>query len=264
MPIAPCFDPTTGASGGAAPAPGGGGSGYDIPFGDPIDLTDGWTLYDPDNLIKSISYANGLHTVIWNELLTGSNNYNWASGSNTRAPRWYQPAQIDSTQITSDQVVQNVFFMVTDNAATTGRGDFANSVSHAMCANPTSTVATDIGAVGQHVTVLPTGANTAYFGVLTVNSAATTATGNPSRSMATSQYGGRHVGSACFTNLDANGLRLQNGSRNGNTFIPAGVDLYWMVGLGIRSNTTTIKEDDQSLKFKIYRKSFKMNLAGVL
>jgi hypothetical protein len=82
--------------------------------------------------------------------------------------------------------------------------------------------------------------------------------------MATSQYGGRHVGSACFTNLDANGYRLQNGSRNGNSAIPASTNLNWMVGLGTRSNTVTIAQDDQSLRFKIYRKSTKMDLSGVL
>jgi hypothetical protein len=91
MPIAPCFNPATGASGGAPPATS--ASLYDIPFGDPIDITDGWTLYDPDNLIKSITFAGGFHTVIWNELLAGSQNYNWASGATHRAPRWYQPAQ---------------------------------------------------------------------------------------------------------------------------------------------------------------------------
>ena len=262
MPIAPCFNPETGASGGAPPATS--ASLYDIPFGDPIDLTDGWTLYDPDNLIKSISFAGGFHTVIWNELLVGSQNYNWASGATHRAPRWYQPAQIAGIQLTSDDVVQNMFFMVTDNTTGTGRGAFANSVSHCICVDPTSTVSLDIAAVGQHATVLPTGSDTAYLGVLTVNSGATTGTGNPTRTMATNQYGGRHVGSAIFTNLDANGYRLQNGSRNGNSAIPASTNLNWMVGLGTRSNTTTIAQDDQSLRFKIYRKSTKMDLSGVL
>jgi hypothetical protein len=247
MPIAPCFDPETGASGGAPPATS--ASLYDIPFGDPINLTSGWTLYDPDNLIKSISFAGGFHTVIWNELLTGSSDYNWASGATHRAPRWYQPAQIAGVQLTSDDVVQNMFFM---------------AVSHCICVDPTTTVALDIAAVGQHATVLPTGAASAYLGVLTVNSGATTGTGSPSRSMATSQYGGRHVGSACFTNLDANGYRLQNGSRNGNSAIPASTNLNWMVGLGTRSNAITIAQDDQSLRFKIYRKSTKMDLSGVL
>lgn len=263
MPIAPCFDPTTGASGGAAPAPGGGGSGYDVPFGDPIDLTDGWTLYDPDSLIKSITFSGGFHTVIWNELLTGSPNYNWTAGSNHRAPRWYQPAQLDGNQLTSDDVTQNIFYMVTDNTPA-GRGDFPNAVSHGICVDPTSTVASTIAGMGQHVTVLTTGPNTAAMGVWTVNSGATTATSAPSRSMATGQYGGRHCGSALFTNFDASGFRIQNGSRNGSVALPASTNLNWIVGLGLRSNSNTIAQDDQSLKFKIYRKSFKMNLAGVL
>lgn len=261
MPIAPAFDPDSGASGGA-PIPAT-ASLYNIPFGDPIDLTSGWTLYDPDSLIKSITFSGGFHTVIWNELLTGSNNYNWASGSNHRAPRWYQLAQIDGQQLTSDDVTQNIFFMVTDNSAA-GRGDFQNAVTHGICVDPTSTVATTIAGMGQHVTVINTGADTAAMGVWTVNGSATTATSAPSRSMALAQYGGRHVGSTCFTNLDASGLRVQNGSRNGSTAIPASTNLNWIVGLGTRSNTATIPQDGQSLKFKIYRKSTKMNLSGVL
>lgn len=261
MPIAPCFNPETGASGGAPPATS--ASLYDIPFGDPIDLTSGWTLYDPDSLIKSISFAGGFHTVIWNELLTGSSDYNWTAGSTHRAPRWYQPARIDGQQLTSDMVTQNVFGIVTDNTVA-GRGDFSNAVSHGICVDPTSTVANDIAGMGQHVTVLDSGGDTAALGVWTVNSGATTATSAPSRSIATAQYGGRHCGSACFTNLDASGLRVQNGSRNGSVALPASTNLNWIVGLGLRSNTVTIAQDDQSLKFKIFRKSFLMSLTGVL
>ncbi len=261
MPVAPAFDPTSGASGGASPAAS--ASLFNIPFGDPIDLTSGWTLYDPDSLIQSISFSGGFHTVIWNELLVGSSHYHWTAGSTHRAPRWYQPAQIDGQRLTSDMVTQNVFAIVTDNSVS-GRGDFPNAVSHGICVDPTSTASSAIAGMGQHVTVLNTGANTAAMGVWTVNSGATTGTSQPSRSMATAQYGGRHCGSATFTNLDASGFRIQNGPRNGPVALPASTDLNWIVGLGLRSNTNSIKQDDQSLKFKIYRKSFLMSLAGVL
>lgn len=258
MPITPCFDPTTGASGGAAPAPS--GSAYDIPFGDPVNLTDGWTLYDPDSLIKSITYSGGVHTVTWNAA-SGSSDYNWSAGTNHRAPRWYQPAQIDSNALTTDDLIQNVTLVITDN---TQRGGFDNALVHGVCVDPTSTVATTIAGMGQAVTVFTGGAATASMGVWTVNSSSVTATSAPSRSMATAQYGARHTGSVCFTNLDASGFRVQNGSRNGTTVLPASTALNWIVGLGVRSNSTNIAQDAESLRFKLYRKSFKMNLTGVL
>ncbi len=239
---------------------GGGGSAYDIPFGDPINLTEGWTLVDPDGLIKSITYSGGVHTVTWNAA-SGSSDYNWSAGSNHRAPRWYQPAEIDSNALTTDDLIQNVTLVVTDN---TQRGDFDNALVHGVCVDPTSTVATTIAGMGQAVTVFTGGAATASMGVWTVNSSSVTATSAPSRSMATAQYGARHTGSVCFTNLDASGFRVQNGSRNGTTALSAGTALNWVVGLGVRSNTTNILQDDESLRFKLYRKSFKMNLVGVL
>ena len=259
MPVSPAFDPTTGASGGAASG-GGGSSFYAVPFGDPIDLTDGWTLYDPDSLIKSVTFSGGVHTVTWNAA-TGSSDYNWSAGSTHRAPRWYQSALIDGNQLTTDDVTQNVFMVVTDN---TQRGDFDNTLVHGICVDPTSTTATTIAGMGQAVTVFAGGASTASMGVWTINSSSVTATSAPSRSMATAQYGGRHTGSVCFTNLDASGQRIQNGSRNGTVTLSAGADLRWMVGVGVRSNTTNITQDDESLRFKLYRKSFKMNLTGVL
>ena len=258
MPVFPAFNPTTGASGGAPSQAG--ASFYDVPFGDPVDLTSGWTLYDPDSLIKSITFSGGFHTVTWNAV-SGSSDLNWSAGTTHRAPRWYRSAQIDGTVLTSDDVVQDIGLVITDN---TQRGAFDNALVHGICVDPTSTTATAIAGIGQAVTVFTGGAATASMGVWTVNSSSVTATSAPSRSMSTAQYGGRHTGSVSFTNFDASGFRVQNGSRNGTVTLGAGASLNWIVGLGIRSSATNIGQDDQSLQFKLYRKSVKMNLSGVL
>ena len=90
MPIAPCFDPTTGASGGSQGG-GGGGGGADLSalgFVE-VDLTDGsWTLTDPDDLVDTVSHASGVNTVVMNALAAGSNNYAWSTSTTQRAPRW--------------------------------------------------------------------------------------------------------------------------------------------------------------------------------
>ena len=260
MGIVPVFDPTTGASGGPA---GGGGSAslYDVAFTGPINLTDGtWTLLDPDNLIQSISYAGGYHTVVWNALAAGSSDYNWGSGSNHRAPRWYKAAEIDGNQLTTDDITQAVFYAQTDNA---NRGDFDSMMVHGVCVDPTSTVANTIAGCGLIAICIRTASGT-NLGVWTVNGSASTSTASSDRCMTTYQYGGRHTGSGAFTILDASGIRIQNGSRNAAVVLPATTNLHWIVGLGTRTNSTTIGAGDESQRFKIYRAPVKTDLAGVL
>ena len=259
MPIAPCFDPNTGASGGASA--GGSASLYDLEFDGPIDLTDGtWTINDPDSLIKSITYSAGVHTVVWNALAAGSANYRWDSGSTHRAPRWYNAAEIDGTQLTSDDVIQSVFYVKTDN---TNRGDFDSAMVHGICVDPTSTTANTIAGMGLLATAQSSGSNT-FLGIWTVNGGASTSASASARCLTTTQYGGRHTGSGCFTIVDSSGYRLQNGSRNGSLVLSSSANLHWIVGIGTRSNTTTITEDDESQRFSIWRKAVKMDLSGVL
>ena len=90
MPIAPCFDPTTGASGGSQG--GGGSTGADLSaLGfEAVDLTDGWTLYDPNSLVNSVSHSGGINTVTMNALGAGSNDYSFTIGGNLKMPRWYK------------------------------------------------------------------------------------------------------------------------------------------------------------------------------
>ena len=262
MPITNCFDSVTGASGGDTGGGGGGGASlYDLAFNGPIDLTDGtWTLNDPDNLIQSITYSAGVHTVVWNTLAAGSANYNWGSGSTHRAPRWYKAAEIDGNELASDDVVQGIFFAKTDN---TNRGDFDSMMVHGICVDPTSTSASAIAGMGLIAIAQSSGSNT-NLGIWTVNGSASTNTAGSARCMTTTQYGGRHTGSGCFTILDTSGHRTQNGSRNGNVVIPSGEKLHWIVGLGTRTNSVTITAGDESQRFSIWHKGVKMNLSGVL
>ncbi len=261
MPITPCFDPTTGASGGASGGGGGGASLYNLALTGPIDLTDGsWTLLDPDSLIQSISYSAGVHTVVWNALASGSSDYNWASGSSHRAPRWYKAAEIDGNQLTSDDITQGVFYAKVDNV---NRGDFDSMMVSGLCVDPTSTAANTIAGMGLITIAASSGSNT-VMGIWTVNGSASTSSASSARCMTTIQYGGRHTGSGCFTLLDPSGYRAQNGSRNGNVVLPSAANLHWIVGLGTRFNGTTIGAGDESQRFTLYRTALKADLAGVL
>ena len=258
MPVSNVFDPNTGGAIG-----GGGGavasaSLYDVPWGDPIDLTDGsWTLLDPSSLVKSVAFAGGFNTITFNDLLVGSQDYNWTSGANILAPRWYKKVLVDATQITTDDITNALFYMEVDNSIR----DFNNNVINGICEDPTSTVLNTMRGTGATYN-MTTGGTNAPMGVWTVNGSATTTSGTNNRVFTQSQWGGRHTGSTSFTLLDASGFRVQNGSRNANTLLSSTVDAHYVVGPGTRG-IITIAEDDQ-VKFKAYHKAVKMDLGAIL
>ena len=141
MPITPCFDPTTGASGGAAPA-GPGPSLANVPLTE-VNLNDGtWTLYDPDNLVKSMSYAAGYHTVTWNAASGGD--YNWTATTAHRAPRWHKVLNVSETDILSTDFL--VFTSRIQSDLTVA--EFNQQVVIGVADDPTTTVATDIDGTG--------------------------------------------------------------------------------------------------------------------
>jgi len=264
MPIANVFDPYTGAAnGGKVPSPGGGASLYDAPYS-PIyeDLTDGsWTLVDPDNLVQSIVRdGSGFHTITWNALAVGSSNYRWDSGGAHRSPRWYKNAEIDGNQLVSEDMCNYTYYAETDNTA---RGNFDSAFVYALSTDPTSTVPNTIAGGGLFSSVQAVGTNT-FFGVWAVNSQASTSTGTSDRAVIQYQYGAGHAGCGTFYIITNLGERIQNGSRNAAVTLPATTDLKLMVGVGTRSNTTTITAGDTSQKFRLSKVAMKPNLGAVL
>jgi hypothetical protein len=264
MPIANVFDPYTGAAnGGVVPSPGGGASLYDVAYS-PIyeDLTDGsWTLVDPDNLVDSIVRdGNGYHTITWNALAVGSSNYRWDSGTEHRSPRWYKNAVIDGNQLVSEDLTNYTYYAQTDNTA---RGDFDSAFVYGLSCDPTSTVPNTIVGGGLFSSVTSVGTNT-FFGVWAVNSQASTSVGSSDRAVIQYEYGGGHAGCGTFVIVDSLGQRIQNGSRNAAVTLPATTDLKLMVGVGTRSNTTTISAGNTSQKFRLTKVAMKPNLGAVL
>jgi hypothetical protein len=239
---------------------GGSASLYDVPWGDPIDLTDGWTLTDPDGLIQSASFdaVSGYNTVVWNDLLVASSDYNWSAGANHRAPRWSKPAEIDGNALTADDLINAIFYAQADNSVR----DFDNAWLNGICVDPTSTAVADIAGMGLYANAVRTAATTA-LGVWTVNGSLTSTASTNTRCQTCVQYGGQHTGSGVFDVLDAGGFRVRSGSRNGNFPLPPGSALHWIVGVGTRSNTTTVPGGSQQ-RFKLYQRSIKLDLAAIL
>jgi len=263
MPIANVFDPFTGAANGGVVPSGGSASLYDVAYS-PIyeDLTDGsWTLVDPDNLVQSITRdGNGFHTITWNALAVGSANYRWDSGTFHRSPRWYKNAEIDGNQLVSEDMCNYTYYAETDNAA---RGDFDSAFVYGLSCDPTSVNPNDIAGGGLFSSVTAVGVNT-FFGVWAVNSQASTSTGTSDRAVIQYQYGAGHAGCGTFYIITNLGERIQNGSRNAAVTLPATTDLKLMVGVGTRSNSTTIAAGNTSQKFRLSKVAMKPNLGGVL
>jgi len=230
-----------------------------ISFGNEIDLTDSsWTLLDPSSLVKSVSFLSGFNTITFNDLLVGSQDYNWTSSGNILAPRWYKKVLIDGTQITTDDITSALFYMEVDNSIR----DFNHNVINGICEDPTATVLNTLRGTGATYNMTTPGGTNAPMGVWTVNSSATTTSGTNNRVFTQSQYGGRHAGSASFTLLDASGFRVQNGGRNASAALSSTVDAHFVIGTGTRG-IITIAEDNQ-VRFKAYHKAVKMDLGAIL
>ena len=252
MPIAPVFPGETAGGGG-------GGVSLDaVPFGDAIDLTDGWTLEDPDNVVDTsygtngVIYSGGFNTVQFNAF--GANSiYNWGSSSNHEAPRWHKPLNINAVRMTTDDLVNWVSLLSIDRSILDA--DF--EIVSGPCADPTSTTPNTIGGMGAAAHIDSGQATFCDYGVWAVTSTAAM-TGNASgiKVMATGLYGGRHTGSAACTVLDTSNIRTQNTSRNGAVVMGAGIDLFMMIGIGMRNNSVSASAGDQ-VKFSAYQAAAK-------
>jgi len=240
MPIAPCFDPTTGASGGATPAAS--ASLYNL---SPtlVDLTDGtWTLLDPDSLVSGVTFASatGYNTVTWNALAAGSSNYNWAAGTTHRGPRWYKLLTVSGSQVTSVNHLVLTTKLQHDPAA----GDFSQAALVGAAFDPTSTTSTTIDGSGGYFTRVGTG-NPA-FGTWQVGGATTATNVNNLYGVSTVMRGHNAVGSGVYLNSTASDTIIGSGSRNSNqnTAAVGVVNVHIMVGVGTRGSSDTVTAGD--------------------
>lgn len=255
MPITPCFDPTTGASGGASG--GGGGSLYDASMGSAVNLTDGsWTLYDPDSLVDSVNYSSGFNTVTMNALGSGSSHYRWDNtAGNNRAPRWYKEWFIDTTRIDSDDLTTHTNIIAIDRTV----NDFNWTLCAGVCVNPATVTRNQIDGMGAGVSNNPGEGNARYGHWRNTSMPVTSVNVNMAKVVQVGQYGARHMGTSEFMALSAANIHLQRGATNGSDGLGAGVSLYQIVGLGTRTNSSTIGAGDQ-VKFSIFQSAIKWNL----
>jgi len=260
MPVANVFDPYTGgANGGVVPSGGGGGTLYKPTFNE-VNLTDGsWTLYDPDNLVQSVSFSGGYNTVTWNALAVASLNYNWAAGGQHRAPRWYKDNTIDGNNVTT--MDYNIFTSVLQVDQTVD--DFNQSVLMGVALSPVATDLFFVDVSGGYVTKI-TG-NIPTWGTQQYSSAATGPNPNVGYGVCTIMRGGNLMGSGIYINSDSsNDQGYLQGSRNSNITVVGGAtpaNTFVMVGVGVRSNTDTVGAGDQQ-RFRAQYISYVPDVGG--
>jgi hypothetical protein len=155
--------------------------------------------------------------------------------------------------MTSDDLIDWVSWLSIDRSIL----DAEFEIVSGPCADPITTTATTMGGMGAAAHIDFAQATFSDYGVWAVSST-NAMTGNAAgiKVMATGLYGGRHTGSACCTVLDTSNFRTQNTSRNGAVVLGAGIDLFFMVGIGIRNNTASVGAGSQ-VKFSAYQSAAK-------
>jgi hypothetical protein len=230
-------------------ASGGGGGGVsasdlnDIAL-NTVDLSDGsWTLYDPDSLVKSVSFdsTNKRNIITVNALASGSNaKYNWKNSGAKEAPRWHKTATLGAgNNINREHMVSGVYLL--------DFSDDRNMSCDIVCGLakiPESEVATGVnlgGAFGQ----ITAQAN-AIYGVYTFSGATSLSTGGPDKGLVTFQHGGDKIGGGVAALLDSSGESNNSGvDRSSNQdHSDNGRPMSILVGLGLRNDNTPWDDDD--------------------
>src|SRR5210317_180638 len=141
MPTVPCFDPTTGASGGPSDG-GGGGVGADLSnlAYELIDLTDGsWTKVDPQSVIQSVTINSGVTTFTYNTINPIPTS-TVLPNSVAEQPRWYRRLNIGGTDIDTDAA----YVYSTKMSSITPNATFDNALYHGIAEDPTNAVQADV------------------------------------------------------------------------------------------------------------------------
>lgn len=210
-----------------------------------IDLSDGtWTLEDPDNLVDTVAFASGQNTITFNAT-SASGDYNIASGSNFRGPRWYKLLSISGQQATTATPIVFVSRIEPDNSSAS---DFGQRHVIGTSHQPTATVTNTINGAGAGWQINDN-STTIQLGAWTRSAVNLTSNSLNQRQVMASLRGFESLGTPSFLNLRSNDVCIGTGARNSNANAigGAGANLYVMVGLGTATNTQAIAAGDQAI-----------------
>lgn len=209
-----------------------------------IDLTDGWTLEDPDNLIDTVAFSSGKNTITWNAA-SGSANLVMTNGSTFRGPRWYKLLSISGQQATTATPLVFVTDIEPDNSSAS---DFGQKHYIGTSHNPTSTTTDTIKGVGA-VWQINDNSTTIQMGAWTRTTTSLQSSALNQRQMMASLRGFESLGSPSFMNIRSNDVVAATNARASgqNAIGGSGANLYVIVALGTMSNSASIAAGDQTI-----------------
>lgn len=156
MPVFPCFDPASGASGGDQ-CQGGGGGGVDLSSlsYELVDLTDpAWIKVDPQGLIQSVAINSGVTTFTYNTIANFPTSTVLPT-TTAEYPRWYRRLSIGGTDIDTDAA----YVYATKLSSVTPNANFDNMLYHGIAELPASTSQATVNGQGTHVRLTKSGAS---------------------------------------------------------------------------------------------------------
>lgn len=243
----PIFYPASPTDMGGGAVAGGGADLSALGFVE-VDLTDGFTLTDPDNLVDTTTNAAGVNKVVFNALSSGSTDYAWGAGSNQRAPRWVKNLTAPDGDDAEQQIQSgDAFILQTVVEFSTPDNRYAAEVVVASSVDGTSTAAAANDAMGGIIRYNATG-NISY-GIFTFNGYAALANASNDRSICTVLHAGARGQGGAYVNLDSSGDAITGGSRNASMDYTDGTtDMKLMVGVGTNGSATITAGDDAQFR----------------
>ena len=223
-------------------------------------MTDGtWTLYDPLNLVKSITYdaPTQVHTVTMNALAAPTADQNPCGGTYYNGPRWYKALSVQGTNITADKIIS---LMMTATPTVSTAGWNQRNIWGTTCA-PTSEIGGSAGLCGIGIVwQSPLGTEQ---GVYRLISAYTQASALSVSQWGQVSRGKNNILGTVNTSFKSNGDVSTVAGNVLEQVVPAAqnnTQVYLYCGLGIKTNSSTIPQDAQT-QFKIGYQP--MTLTGV-
>jgi len=209
-----------------------------------IDLTDGWTLEDPDSLINTVTFGSGKNTITWNEA-AASANLVMTSGTTFRGPRWYKLLSISGQQATTATPLVFVTDIEPDNSSAS---DFGQKHYIGTSHNPTSTTTDTIKGVGAAWQINQS-STTIQMGAWTRTTTSLQSNAQNQRQIMASLRGFESLGSPSFMNIRSTDVVLATNARASgqNAIGGAGANLYVIVALGTSTTSSAIDAGDQTI-----------------
>lgn len=236
---------------GIAPDTGGGGGGADLAALGfvSVDLTDGWTLYDPDDLVDTVTHSSGVNTVTMNALATGSLDYAWANSATMRAPRWHKELKVLDADNAEQQIVTGDTYtlqVLMEFQEPTDR--FATQIVIGTAADATATASSSVDLMGG-IIQYPASGNPTGGGFGQQTPALAAANANYHRTYVVANFTAGRMGTPTYINTRSAGTVLASGQRPTNldyANLTTNVDI--MVGLGTSGSATITAGEDAKLK----------------